>query len=97
MARDNKKKHRFGPRFVAIIVILCGCAMCAALYSQEQKLKEIEAQREALAEEYQALQNEQQRVGYMIEYAQSEEYQLQYAREKLGYVMPDDIKFDLGE
>ena len=31
----------------------------------------------------------------MIEYAQSEEYILQYAREKLGFVKPDDIQFSV--
>jgi hypothetical protein len=31
----------------------------------------------------------------MIEYAKSDEYRVQYAREKLGLVLPDDIKFDI--
>ena len=41
------------------------------------------------------LQNEEQRLEYMIEYAKSEEYLIQYAREKLGFVLPDDVKFDI--
>ena len=31
----------------------------------------------------------------MIEYSGSESYLIQYAREKLGYVRPDEIKFDI--
>ena len=48
-----------------------------------------------MSEEYAALQIEKQRIEYMIEYAQSEEYLLQYAREKLGYVKPGDVKFSV--
>ena len=43
------------------------------------------------------MENEQQRVEYMIEYAHSEEYKLQYAREKLGYVHENDVKFEIGD
>ena len=50
-----------------------------------------------MQQQYQALQNEAQRLEYMIEYAKSEEYLIQYAREKLGFVLPDDIKFDIEE
>lgn len=46
-------------------------------------------------EQYAALQAEEQRLEYMIEYAKSDEYRVQYAREKLGLVLPDDIKFDI--
>ena len=42
-----------------------------------------------------ALQAEEQRLEYMIDYAKSDEYRVQYAREKLGLVLPDDIKFDI--
>ena len=68
---------------------------CAIFVSQEQKLNEIAEQEAARQAEYEALQNEEQRLQYMIEYAKSEEYLLQYAREKLGFVLPDDIKFDI--
>ena len=69
--------------------------VCVVLFSQEGKLHAIAAEQAALNEEYDSLLIEKQRIEYMIEYAQSEEYILQYAREKLGFVMPDDIKFSV--
>ena len=36
---------------------------------------------------------EGERLERMLEYMQTDEYLLQYAREKLGYVFPGDIKF----
>lgn len=62
---------------------------------QQAKLNEIAAKQAALDEQYAALQAEEQRLEYMIEYAKSDEYRVQYAREKLGLVLPDDIKFDI--
>ncbi|MEG1548119.1 MAG: septum formation initiator family protein [Clostridia bacterium] len=95
MAQESKRKYRFKPRFIGVAAILCICAVCAALYSQEQKFKEIKAQEQTLQEQRQALENEEQRLEYMIEYAHTDEFLLQYAREKLGFVMPDDIKFNI--
>ncbi|MEA5058425.1 MAG: hypothetical protein EOM66_03545 [Clostridia bacterium] len=87
--RWNKKRIGF----------LAGALLVAALgvvfVSQERKLEAIRQEQQALGEEYAALEIEKQRLEYMIEYAQSEEYLLQYAREKLGYVKPGDIKFSI--
>lgn len=81
------------------LFFLTGAALAAALglvfVSQERKLESIRREQEALSNDYAALQVEKQRIEYMIEYAQSEEYLLQYAREKLGYIKPGDIKFDV--
>lgn len=78
---------------------LAGALLAAALgvvfVSQERKMEAIRQEQQALGDEYAALQVERQRIEYMIEYAQSEEYLLQYAREKLGYVKPEDIKFSV--
>ena len=97
MAQARKKKYRAKPRFILVVVVLLIGVVCAALYSQEQKLKDIESEKQALTEEYNALINEQQRLEYMIEYSKTQEYLLQYAREKLGFVMPDDVKFNISE
>ncbi len=91
----SKKTARFKLRFIVICCLLCICAAAAALYSQEQKLNDINAEVQALTDEYTALQNEEQRLEYMIEYAQTDEFKLQYAREKLGLVLPGDVKFDI--
>ncbi len=91
----QKWKFRITPKFIALLAALCVVFACAIFVSQEQKLNEIAEQEAARQAEYEALQNEEQRLQYMIEYAKSEEYLLQYAREKLGFVLPDDIKFDI--
>ena len=90
-----RKKRRFTIRFALIASALLLYALVMVVYSQEVKLKEIRAEQEALNEKYLALQNEEQRLTRMIEYAKTDEYLMQYAREKLGYVLPDDIKFHL--
>ncbi len=81
------------------LVLFTGALLAALVglvfMSQENKLASIRQEQAALGEEYANLQMEKQRIEYMIEYAQSEEYLLQYAREKLGYVKPGDIKFDV--
>ena len=91
----QKRKLRITPKFIVLLTVLCVAFACAPYLSQEQKLKEIAEKEAALQQEYQALQNEEQRLEYMIEYAKSEEYLIQYAREKLGFVLPDDVKFDI--
>lgn len=91
----KSRKRRFTVRFAIVACILLLYALGMVIYSQESKLKEIRAEQEALEEEYLALQNEQQRLERMIDYAKSDEYLIQYAREKLGYVLPDDIKFHI--
>ena len=91
----QKRKLRITPKFIVLLTVLCVACACALYLSQEQKLKEIAEKEAALQQEYQALQNEEQRLEYMIEYAKSEEYLIQYAREKLGFVLPDDVKFDI--
>ncbi|PWM61470.1 MAG: hypothetical protein DBX63_07340 [Clostridia bacterium] len=94
-AMAQKRKLRITPKFIVLLTVLCVVFACALYLSQEQKLKEIAEKEAALQQEYQALQNEEQRLEYMIEYAKSEEYLIQYAREKLGFVLPDDVKFDI--
>ena len=47
----------------------------------------------ALQAQLDALRVEEERLERMLEYMQTDDYLLQYAREKLGYVFPDDIKF----
>ena len=46
-----------------------------------------------LQKELDGLTVEQERLERMLEYMQTNDYLLQYAREKLGYVYPGDYKF----
>ena len=84
--RNKKRMRAFAVGFVALAFIIA-----AVLISQQKKL-------DAIAEEQAQLQEqneEKARLEYMIEYSGSESYLIQYAREKLGYVRPDEIKFDI--
>lgn len=90
-----KRKLKATPRFIMLLTLICLIFAGAVILSQRAKLNEIAAKQAALDEQYAALQAEEQRLEYMIEYAKSDEYRVQYAREKLGLVLPDDIKFDI--
>ncbi|HWQ58870.1 MAG TPA: septum formation initiator family protein [Clostridia bacterium] len=91
----HKRRFRTTPRFVALVMLVCLVFACVVFVAQQQKLGEVRAQKAELDERYAALQAEEQRLEYMIEYAKSDEYRIQYAREKLGLVLPGDIKFDI--
>ena len=90
-----KRKLKATPRFIMLLTLICLIFAGAVILSQQAKLNESAAKQAALDEQYAALQAEEQRLEYMIEYAKSDEYRVQYAREKLGLVLPDDIKFDI--
>lgn len=78
--------------------ILLGCclvllALAFVYISQNAKLTEIEKEKTQLNESYEAMLLEEQRLNGMLGYVQTDAYMMQYAREKLGYVSPDDYKF----
>ena len=87
-----RHRLRVTPRFIAFLTLLCVAFAAIVFISQSAKLKEIAARQD---EQYAQLQAEEQRLEYMIEYAKSREYRIQYAREKLGLVLPEDIKFNI--
>ncbi|MDL2235891.1 septum formation initiator family protein [Christensenellaceae bacterium OttesenSCG-928-L17] len=73
---------------LAVLLLIGGL-----FFGQRKKLAEIEAQQAQLQEQYAQLQLEEDRLKSMVEYAQTDEYKEQLAREKFGYVAPDDFKF----
>ncbi len=89
--KNKNRKKRLG----VLMGLVLGGLFCLVFLSQQSKLDAIYQEQAALSSEKAALEMEKERIEYMIEYAQSEEYILQYAREKLGFVRPDDVKFDL--
>lgn len=91
----HKRHKKTTPKFFIMLTIVCVVIACVFFVAQEQKLDEIHQETAVLEQQYEALLNEQQRVEYMIEYAHSTDYLLQYAREKLGYVRESDIKFNI--
>ncbi len=83
-----------------LLVALCAVAavfVAVILIGQANMQTEIASKMQQLEEEYKLLSNEKQRLENMVEYVHSEEYLIQYAREKLGFVKQNDIKFDTGE
>jgi len=91
-APDKKKPRR---RLLWLVPIACAVFFGAVFFAQQQKLASIDKEQEQYEKELLALQNEKVRIERMIEYAKTEQYRLEYAREVLGFVMPDDICFDL--
>ena len=78
--------------------ILLGCclvllALVGVYFSQSAKLSEIESEKQQLNENYASMLLEEQRLNGMLGYVQTDAYMMQYAREKLGYVSPNDFKF----
>lgn len=96
MANGRRKKNKHG-RVVALVCLLCVGLAGAVLLSQQRKLHSIAEEQEALLKEIAVQEDEMDRMEYMIEYSQNEAYLIQYAREKLGYVRPDEIKFDIAD
>ena len=61
--------------------------------SQMTKLSSIAEEKIELQTKLDAKKVEQERLERMLEYMQTTDYKIQYAREKLGYVFEDDWKF----
>lgn len=90
---ERRKKALIRP----VYVFLACAAICAALvvvmFTQTATEQELAERRALLQTEYDALKVEEQRLEGMLEYVKTDEYLLQYAREKLGYVLPGEYKF----
>ena len=87
------KKFRFRFRYIVLFLLFCLCITGGIYLSQQTKLESIEAEKAELQNELDSLKVEQERLERMLEYMNTDDYLLQYAREKLGFVFPNDIKF----
>jgi len=94
MAKKHRKKNKRA-RAASVVGFIAVLIIAVVLYTQEVKLRAIYAEQAQLEEVIAGQQEEMDRLEYMIEYTGSESYLIQYAREKLGYVRPDEIKFDI--
>ena len=92
----KKRKLCVKPKFIALLCFLILGGLVFVLHSQQNKLNDIKQEQEQLLEVLHELKVEEQRTEHLIEYAKTEEYMIRYAREKLGYVMPDDYLFVTG-
>ena len=91
-AKKTPKKNKNRKKRLGILMgLVLGGLFCLVFLSQQSKLDAIYQEQATLSSEKAALEMEKERIEYMIEYAQSEEYILQYAREKLGFVRLGNI------
>ncbi|MEL7609940.1 MAG: septum formation initiator family protein [Bacillota bacterium] len=95
MARGTKRRLAIRRRFLVYAFVLAFGLLGAVYISQESKLNGILSEQETLRQQSLALTNEADRIERMIEYAKTKDYALQYAREKIGYMLPGDIRFHL--
>lgn len=99
VALFNKKMKRrlikATPKLIAVLGVAAVCFVAAVIITQQAKKAQIDAEIEKLETEYSLLLDEKQRLENMVDYVESEEYLVQYAREKLGFVREKDIKFDM--
>lgn len=88
------------PFLKTLVVITCIACVAIGLYFAVSTLSDmldtIKANNEiyeAKLEENESLLRREQMLESMVEYSKSHEYMLQLARERFGYVLPDDIIF----
>ncbi len=88
-----KTGFRIRPRYIILFFILTIFVLGGVYLSQRTKLSSIAEKKIELQTELDAKKVEQERLERMLEYMQTTDYMIQYAREKLGYVFEDDWKF----
>lgn len=66
--------------------------MVVQFRAQQRKLAELNEERQMLNDRIDELMREQERLTSDLEFAKSLEGLLQYARDNLGYIGPDDIR-----
>lgn len=91
--KNNRRKRR--KKAAAVLFLVLAVVAAAVLVSQQKKLDSIAEEQAQLQEVIAAQDAEKERLEYMIEYSSSESYLIQYAREKLGYIKQDEIKFNI--
>jgi len=88
-------KHtvKLRPQHILLCCLVVLAALAVVYFSQSAKLSEIEKEQQALQSQYESMLLEEQRLNGMLSFVHTDDYLMQYAREKLGYVGPRDYKF----
>lgn len=84
---------RIRPRYIILFFVLTFFVLGGVYLSQRTQLRTIAAEKVELQAQLDELKVEEERLERMLEYMRTNDYLLQYAREKLGYVFKDDWKF----
>ena len=89
----KKREFKLKARYIILSFVLAFFILGGVYLSQQTKLGSIAEEKATLQAQVDALNVEEERLERMLEYMQSTQYLIQYAREKLGYVFPGDYKF----
>lgn len=79
---------------ICAVIVVLGWFFYKTLRDQDAKLDELIAQKQELEDRLDELSREKERLESKLEYTNSLEGLLQYARENLGYVFPDDTRYE---
>lgn len=84
---------RIRSRYLILFFILVFFVLGGVYLSQQTKLESIASKKIELQTTLDSKKVEEERLERMLEYMQTTDYMIQYAREKLGYVFEGDWKF----
>ena len=84
---------RIRSRYLILFFILVFFVLGGVYLSQQTKLESIASQKVDLQTQLDSLKVDEERLERMLEYMQTTDYKIPYAREKLGYVFEGDWKF----
>lgn len=101
MSPKKDKTHNRSRAIVIwfVCVVFLGGVLFAGIKHKEQsdRIAALNAEYEALSDEYDSMLRREEQLEYMVEYVKTDEYLLQIAREQLGYVFSSDIIFETEE
>lgn len=83
---------------IAVLAVLIAVTLLVVIPEAERRTaqaREIEKAKQQKLEELRALELKLDTMQGKIQYTESEEYLLRYAREYLGYMLPGDIRIDV--
>ena len=83
---------RLRPVHMLLLFILLLFILGGVYLSQQTTMASIEDEKAEKQAVLDSLKVDEERLERMLEYMQTDQYMMQYAREKLGYVFDDDIK-----
>lgn len=104
MESTNKTRKRIHRRrrsyyiAIAVLAVLIAVTLCIVIPEAERRTaqaNEIEKAKQQKLEELRALELKLDTMQGKIQYTESEEHLLRYAREYLGYMLPGDIRIDV--
>ena len=91
--KKKKKQFKLKAGYIILAFLLAFCILGGIYLSQQTRLDSIAAQKKELQTQLDELEVEEERLTRTLEYMNTTDYLIQYAREKLGYIFPDDYKF----